>query len=201
MYSSLNQAASMYQAEHGITFDEFDTSLDAKDFMYKYITPYMNVIKECDSILACYKDYPLTIDRTTKIMRIDLLLVLSDGAYLGISNSSVSGKVFFFDINGAKGPNYSGRDIFYFYLVNTSTMGWDEYCGGAIRNLHSGFYPGGYDNCYTPFTKHNRNDLLEPSVVHRACNKQATNISGVIGDACAAVIMMDGWQIRNDYPW
>ena len=56
MYSTLTQAASMYQAENGITYNEFDTSLTARDFMYEYIIPYIKVIKECDSLLSCYND-------------------------------------------------------------------------------------------------------------------------------------------------
>ena len=35
--------------------------------------------------------------------------------------------------------------------------------------------------------------------VHRSCNRNANYLSA--GDACAAVIMMDGWKISKDYPW
>lgn len=193
----------MYQAEFGITYNEFDTSLPAKDFMHKYITPYMAVIKECNSVLDCYKNYPLAIDRSTKITGIEFLSILSDGSYLGISNSALAGKIFFFDINGAKGPNYSGRDIFYFYLINASTMTVDaKDCNPTMLTLQSGLYPGGYGACYVPFTRYKRSELLDTSVVHRSCNKHTTYISsGEPFDACAAVIMIDGWEIKDDYPW
>ncbi len=201
VYSSLSQAASMYQADNGITINEFDTSLPAKEFMNKYITPYMRIIAECDSISDCYTTFPLAIDRSTKITDIDYLSILSDGSYLGVLQSPLSGKVFLFDINGNKGPNYSGRDIFYFYLVNASTMGYNEACAPMMKNLESGLYPGGYGNCYEPSTKYSRDELLGTSF-HRGCNRNAKLISAREPfDACAAVIMMDGWKIENDYPW
>ena len=86
MYSTLTQAASMYQAENGITYNEFDTSLTARDFMYEYIIPYIKVIKECDSLLSCYNDYPLQIDRSTKIIDVEFLTVLADGSFLGLNS-------------------------------------------------------------------------------------------------------------------
>ena len=200
MYSTLTQAAQMYQAQNGITYEEFDTSLDGKSFMAKYFNPYLHVIKECNNFLECYEDYPLAIDRKSNYKSINYIAVLSDGSYLGVF-AIPSGELFFFDINGAKGPNYSGRDIFSFYLINKSTIGENEGCAPALEKLESGLYPGGYGNCYVPFTKYSREELLGTSV-HRACNRNATAISvSSPYDACAAVIMMDGWKIAKDYPW
>lgn len=198
MYSTLNQAAEMYQAEHEITYEEFDTSLDGKSFMSKYFKPYLHVIKECNNFSECYDDNPLTIDRKTKYRNIYYIAVLSDGSYLGIT-SVPSGKLFYFDINGAKGPNYSGRDIFGFYLINKSTIGENEGCAPVLKNLESGLYPGGYAGCYVPFTKYSREELLS-TTVDRSCNHNAPAVSDSY-DACAAVIMMDGWKIAKDYPW
>lgn len=200
MYSTLNQAAEMYQAEHEITYEEFDTSLDGKSFLYKYFKPYLNIIHECNNFLECYDNYPLAIDRKTSYTRINYIAVLSDGSYLGVF-SIPSGALFFFDINGAKGPNYSGRDIFSFYLINKSTIGENEGCASVLERLESGLYPGGYSGCYVPFTEYSREELLGTSV-HRACNRNAGGVEvSSPYDACAAVIMLDGWKIAKDYPW
>ncbi len=200
MYSTLTQAAQMYQAQNGITYEEFDTSLDGKSFMAKYFAPYLHVIKECNGFLDCYEDYPLAIDRNKQYKFINYIVVLADGSYLGVL-AIPSGVLFFFDINGAKGPNYSGRDIFSFYLINKSTIVGNEGCASTIETLESGLYPGGYSGCYVPFTKYPREELLGTSV-HRACNRNAAMLtSGSPYDACAAVIMQDGWKIAKDYPW
>ncbi len=205
MYSTLMQASQMYQSQHDITIEQFDTSLAAKDFMAEYINPYVKVVKECTSIKKCYSNtskQPLAIDRNTALS-VEYLTVLADGSYLGISTSAPSGKVFYFDINGSKGPNYSGRDIFYFYLVNTSTMRIDENCASTQYKLQSGIYPGGYGNCYDVYTSYTREKLLGTDIT-RGCNRNTTKGEDQIafaGDACTALIMRDGWEIRNDYPW
>lgn len=198
MYSTLYQAAHMYQAQNEITFEEFDTSLDGKSFIAKYFKPYLHIVKECNGFSQCYDKNPLNVDRKTDYRNIYYIAVLSDGSYLGI-NSVTSGKIFYFDINGKKGPNYSGRDIFSFYFVNKSTIGNYTSCNSVLDNLESGIYPGGYGNCYVPFTIYSRDELLGTSV-HRSCNRNAVAL-GDSYDACAAVIMLDGWKIAKDYPW
>ena len=198
MYSTLYQAAHMYQAQNGITFEEFDTSLDGKSFIANYFKPYLHIIKECNGFSQCYDKNPLAIDRKTDYRNIYYIAVLSDGSYLGIT-SVPTGKLFYFDINGKKGPNYSGRDIFSFYLINKSTISENQGCASVLKTLESGIYPGGYAGCYVPFTKYTRDELLS-TTVDRSCNRNA-NALGDSYDACAAVIMMDGWKIARDYPW
>lgn len=51
-----------------------------------------------------------------------------------------------------------------------------------------------------PHSFSTREELLGTEV-HRACNRNAPAIDWAGGDACAAVIMMDGWKISKDYPW
>ncbi len=83
-------------------------------------------------------------------------------------------------------------------------MNDNEGCEHAMLSLQSGLYPGGFDSCFLPFTMRSRDELLGSSGnVHRACTRTSTHLSTTItsNDACAAVIMMDGWEIKNDYPW
>lgn len=199
-YTLLQQALKMYQADNGIDFDQIDTTLPAETFMQKYILPYVETIEECERSTKCYKDYPLAIDRKTKLMINGKFYILKDGSFLGISRSSPSGKVFYIDINGAKGPNFAGRDIFFFYYVNKKTILYMDSngCNDNLSKLESGLYPGGYSSCYIPFTNYPRTILLGNS--DRTCSKNANNINES-GDACAALIMLDGWKIEKDYPW
>lgn len=199
-YSLLLQALKMYQADNNIDFDEFDTQLPADEFMQTYVLPYIQAIGECQGTSECYHKTPLAIDRKTKLVIDDKFYILKDGSFLGISRSSPSGKVFYIDINGAKGPNFAGRDIFFFYYVNKKTILYMDSngCNVDLSKLESGLYPGGYSACYIPFTNYPRTILLGNS--DRTCSKNANNINES-GDACAALIMLDGWKIEKDYPW
>lgn len=112
------------------------------------------------------------------------------------------------DVNGKKGKNTLGSDIFVFYAFNKNSL-----CNGAINqyknyNTKNGLYPGSFDDCGVPHVSFTREELLSPSAVCRSCNKQSTTCedgsSGTrtgTGSACTAVIAKDGWNIKDDYPW
>lgn len=202
-YSLLQQALKMYQADDGVDFDEIETTPPADEFMQKYILPYIQTIGECQGTTKCYKNAPLAIDRKTKLVIDSKFYILKDGAFLGINRDLPPGKVFYIDINGAKEPNLSGRDIFYFFYVNKNTTQNDPKNPGCIHNiskLESGLYPGAFSDCYLPFTKYKRQELLG-NKVHRACSRNANFLDNSTGDACATLIMLDGWSISKDYPW
>lgn len=89
----------------------------------------------------------------------------------------------FVDINGAKGPNRMGRDVFVFiYFI-------------YFENYPQ--YDGIFSGC--PSTSNTRNHLLNNSSY--GCNRQAVGGGGYANSACASLIMKDGWQIKSDYPW
>lgn len=200
MYSSLIQATKMYQAENNLTYEEFDTSLSADEFMQTYILPYVKTIKTCNNKQECYGENKLlAIDRKTQITIANKIYALSDGSFLWIEKRA-GGIIFYFDLNGAKRPNYSGRDIFNIALINNTTMGEHKGCESTMSQLKSGLYLGGLSFCYTPFTTYTREELLGTSI-DRSCNRNAPKIEAQLGDACAALIMLDGWEIKKDYPW
>ena len=79
------------------------------------------------------------------------------------------------DLNGPKGPNVLGRDVFAFEIAS-------EYVpakGRQYITLPHHFY--GYANPET------------------LCNETSTSRDN--GLTCASKIMADGWQITSDYPW
>ena len=56
------------------------------------------------------------------------------------------------------------------------------------------FYPFGYER--------NRNEILQNTHLDMNCQKANINEAAALRTrSCAAVIMQDGWQIRDDYPW
>lgn len=202
-YSLLSQAVSNSVAENG-DIDNWDYSLLYKDFCKKYIIPYMKVVKECDGAVCentKMEDgryfngyYEITGD---KFFNIEYSFVLSNGMIVMCDSTSINLVVFTVDIDGQKGKNTLGKDIFAFYLLNHSHPLALPY----TSEFSSGLYIGGVGGSGIPHSSIDRNILLSPSQ-HRGCNKEAeTGGHGGIGTACAALIAQDGWKISDDYPW
>ena len=98
------------------------------------------------------------------------------------------------DINGIKGPNKTGNDIFYFFLdYDTSTSAMR---GQGMAN----FYPAGYfrtaneDGSTTEGYVYNDRDKMIENCQSKDMNAGSSN------NTCALLIMYDGWQIKDDYP-
>ena len=93
-----------------------------------------------------------------------------------INNGTINRYQVWVDINGDKKPNKEGRDIFlYYYTIKNSSS----------PHLEGKFIPEGYGD--------DRDTMLEAG--NWKCHKNSD------GCRCAAVIMVDGWQIKDDYPW
>ena len=105
---------------------------------------------------------------------------LQDGTSInGYINNNDAGKkrfIIMVDINGDKSPNQFGRDIFQMsYYIHFN----------KLPELNGKLVPTGIENT--------REELLAPN--DYMCNKASS------GSRCAALIMKDGWQILDDYPW
>ena len=84
------------------------------------------------------------------------------------------------DINGYKKPNTWGKDMFAFSI-----------------QAEGGVHPYGLGAAYSggSFGKEMDREKIVNSSNARACNKSKDGVW------CAALIMLDGWEIRRDYPW
>ena len=109
--------------------------------------------------------------------------------------STVDGMTFYFssyinanyksivvDLNGYKKPNRFGRDLFMFSIS-------PEY--GLVPYGYKGTCDMG--NAYDTFDR----EYLK-SARRYGCSKQAGETNGAF---CSALIITDGWEIREDYPW
>ena len=77
------------------------------------------------------------------------------------------------DINGKKKPNENGKDIFVFLFCANDSSYWAPATGKVIP-------------CYTK-SENSRQKILEE------CKSNNRNF-------CSALIMMDGWEFKDDYP-
>ena len=89
------------------------------------------------------------------------------------------------DINGNKLPNQYGRDVFVF-----SIFPFSEQSRGKV-------VPGTNDQCGNGAI---HNELTRERLTTSGCATCKSDYTGY-GYGCAALIMKDGWQIKDDYPW
>lgn len=153
---------------------EGNSEMFGKDAL-DYIVPYMNgtIIKYAYySYLDAYGKQVLNLSgaESNGAPASRYYAVTADGMYISANHVNHSNITPFWvvDVNGRKGPNTYGKDVFYFMIT------------GKNRLVGYNFY--GW----------NREQILEKS-----CNKTSSGQNR----ACAALIMMDGWEIKDDYPW
>lgn len=98
-------------------------------------------------------------------------IYLANGIILNVLVYDINAFWFYVDINGLKKPDKMGKDIFLFALSSTKNQLYPQ--GAQITN---------------------RAELLDESYIGN-CNKKMN------GDRCTQIIMLDGWQMKEDYPW
>lgn len=160
-----------------------------KTFLDKYIVRYLNVKNKSeiysngnwDNTKIC-----LNGDKAYFYTNKTIRFYLNDGISVTVSRTSTKNYNFYIDINGDRKPNTVGKDIFYFtyYLYDTHAL-VHQVANTKDFKLQGKFLPWYYGK--------SRSELLACSA--QMCNKQ----NG--GEACAALIMKDGWKIADDYPW
>ena len=132
-YTTINQALRMSEIDNG-EYEYWDSalSLGPSEYLQKYWLPYFNVLKICNTYSECnYKknfawnllngeEYTLTFSHPN--LRIPF--ITTDGILYSIEVGSTNSDGSFtennrvyIDINGSKGPNTFGKDVFQFIRV------------------------------------------------------------------------------------
>ena len=134
---------------------DYDTSTKTtKAFAEKYLLPHIVTLKTGEENGKYY-------------------IYLNDGTYFYLTKEQCIH--FFYDANGAKKPNVSGRDI-YRYTYCTSTV--DK----SIIDTEPGVLLA-----YFWATGKTRSEAV------KACKSNP--------DTCSKLLMMDGWIYKSDYPY
>ena len=156
------------------------------EFSQKYVIPYLVKAKD----LGYTQTYNLGYNKITNLDGTNPLwlsmyvpsytVILEDGTLVGIKADSVNGgteenpvsilwAIFFWvDLNGLKGPNIVGRDVFLFKLK---------------LEQNAKFMPYYYEK-----------NLYSSTLVN--CQN-----GGLESRCCTGLIMLDGWEIKDHYPW
>ena len=192
-YSILYQAVNHAQADYGdisswgmvgSTSIDQDNPTQVQDlitsFADKYLVPYLKLTSSplySNNIARQGYVYPKTKDGRSYSFNNAYILELPNSSTLFIAYN-MSGiqniytlPIIFVDINGKQGPNIVGRDFFMFSFDGADTMK---------------LLPAGYS--------FNRDTLKDYCAEHTS-GREYENLY------CTALIMFDGWEIKDDYPW
>ena len=82
------------------------------------------------------------------------------------------------DINGNKKPNVVGKDVFYMRLFDLNSGWYKDTNWDRIEIMDGGIDRG---------TAKNSSSF--------GCKKDSTGLF------CGRLIQLDGWEIKDDYPW
>ena len=203
-YTELSQAMKLAENKHGFLegwdLSNFATAQERTDYFGEnYVYPFIKTVRKCaPSSEECWVDSP---DAGSAVN-----LATGRNSFVTVSGYSVyywvhqvgNGAWFIVDVNGKKLPNKLGNDQFRFVMSwgNSQTVG-STY---AECTKKYGLFPPGIACNDRQITRedilNNTSVLTSPSVACTACNNTHKN-----GTCCSALIMLDGWEIRDDYPW
>ncbi len=194
VYSTLTQAIERAKADYGdmAQWEYFSSGEKlngseqkekTKAFVQTYILPYLKISKDCgiNNEKQCK-----TVKICNNSSKTYCLNFVSNGAYYFITpdasytimpdnNTGVTKSTMIVKINldGNSKPNFYGRDVFWGFIVPEKHR--FEFIGADLG--------------YT------RDEMLNNTSTW-GCNKVSNT-----KHYCAAIIQIDGWEIRDDYPW
>lgn len=188
-YSAFQRAVELSEVDNGPT-SVWNFNYTYGAFWDKYLAPYMHIVntttypnvypngtlspdgknKETLLALSRYNGFVVTLANGTNV-----LFPGNDRTANYWGNNSFA---FGFDINGSKGPNKWGRDLFCATIYSEGIVPWGQ------NNTVDG-----------PFGELTRNNILNVSSQNYQCKKDKR------GMHCLALIILDGWKIADDYPW
>ncbi len=185
VYSELCQAVSLAEVEYGNKENWEWGELTNYEFVNKYLYPFVQVSskKMSEARAENVRYYNVSGTETTQLLATQntaKIITLASGAQILSADTKHSSDraSFIVDINGYQKPNRFGRDVFAFSITPNS-----------VTAHH-------YNDPETYTITRTRDELLNgPSSYGYQCKK------GYLGLWCAAVIMADSWEIKDDYPW
>lgn len=177
VYSMFENAEKMAEVDYGPS-TSWDYTLSVSDFMQTYYKTYLKLLKESqtnddNNLFGKTINYTNINGDAVSYVNFGYRAILADGTIIRVSKNGQF-IILSADINGIKGPNKLGRDVFDFELM------WDG-PKKLVTHVLSIINPS------------NRSTYLT------TCKNSA--YTGGSPSWCAAIIQYDDWQIKDDYPW
>ncbi len=194
VYTILNQAFRLSEVDNESSL-YWDSSKGSQVYFDTYWKPYLNILRYCSGDwwqTACnypsstpwtrangQRDAYLVVNGSTRVP-----IILYDGTFVSfLFNSGYGSAEGGLDENGNVTGNTGGSESRIIVDLNASKMpnqfGKDTFLFERVAG--KGIMPYGY----------NKDD----DTVNENCSKTSS------GFMCAAKLMRDGWQMKDDYPW
>ena len=182
-YTQILQAIQRSEVDNG-EFASWDMvmSNNAKEntelVFNKYFAPYFKGLKLCD-----IEDQSLCGAGISSGS--DVRYFFPNGTSVAFLIKADTGKLYvMIDINGPKKPNYQGRDKFYFGTDDTERK----------RLMPHGWFDGITREDILKGYKDNSGTIV-------SCKKQPDDEKEINRHGCTSLLMLDGWEMKDDYPW
>ena len=186
-YTEISQLLRMSELDNG-SMEYWDYTMSGQDFYNLYIKPYIKNVRAIPNYE--FKKYIVYKNLNGSTCTSEVWCTLGDSYYSFLSNGTVIGvmshdgqslyKAVTIDVNGQKNPNQLGKDVFVF----------------SISKTEKSLVPYGFSDAGRGGACSNDYDRNKIKTGHDySCNNANKGIW------CAALIMTDGWEILDDYPW
>lgn len=192
-YSELQQAIKMSETYNG-SFRDWNYAVPERTFAETYIMPYLaKQYSHMGYFVFKYKKP----DKTEQHPWSNAQYYYNDKSILIRCFQNANGikySTMIIDINGTKGPNIMGRDVFNFTLFNY-TYGDHAWQTTPLCPMgeHYGLYQGGIGGFWGEHCASLEGVLGEDNV-RGSCTKNGS------GEACGLAIEKNGWKIPDNYP-
>ena len=190
-YIILAQAVKLSEVRNG-SLDYWDYTLPVKEFWEKYLSNYISINSKTVSDSGIKYNY-LNGEACGEVLctGASYTVFLPDGSSLTLSayQNLKNGRVIMIDVNGYKKPNTLGKDVFSYAIIKKyglSPFGYKDF--GSLADEEAN--PDALNQVFGEYDR----DILTGTKGY-ACNKDKK------GFWCSALILMDGWEIKDDYPW
>ena len=185
-YSEIQQAIKMSELEHGEISSwgvaSTATAEEHRKYLDEYLIKYFKPLKKCvPATKECYKGSDVFPEKYVSFISQNGM------SYLAWMHSSGDGGWILVDIDGPnKGKNIRGKDFFVFNMQFNRN--------NEIKKV--GVFPYGLE-FKRPLS---RDELIFGNPEYADLNIRTCSNEGN-KEACAALIITDGWEIKDDYPW
>ena len=204
-YAEVQQVIKMSEAEHGEMsgwgVPSSAEDLERQQFVDEYIVKYFKPIKKCvPASDECFK-HPLGLNGADFMAypypEKDIAFITQSGmSYIVWIHGSNNGGWIYVDLDGPnRGKNIVGKDIFSFIMQFDKMFE----VNGDPSNVVSekvGVFPLGL----SLKRKLSRDELISVDSEYAGLNRYKCSKEN-FGLLCGALIITDGWEIRDDYPW
>lgn len=179
VYNEITQAALQYQTDRNAV-NLREAGINSTDSSIAFIRNYFKIVKECDGLSGCFADSYKKMNGAEVSLGNTRSFVLANGAsvrplYNAVGLALISVLV---DVNGAKGPNIAGRDLFIMCLYINGVLDDASFIRDDDGNVSEIFSA-------VPLSEDERN-----KVFNSECNSDSTGVAG-----CFGKILNDNWEM------